>query len=70
VNVWLHYAAPASYPPLSVDQEDGLEQVGRTNLTLVSAHEIAIVILEQMEDARERFVQEQGVEGIPAEYFK
>jgi hypothetical protein len=58
-----------SYAPRCVDQELSIDSAAQ-DLTLASAHEIAMAILNDAERARAEFFSSEALTGLAAEYFK
>jgi len=69
-KLWLHFEPLAYSAWPCVDQESSLQAGTPTGLTLMSAHQIAMDILEAAEEARERFLHGEAGTGLSAEIFK
>jgi hypothetical protein len=69
-KLWLDFEPLAFSAWACAGQESSLQAGTQDGLTLMSAHQIAMDILEAAEDARERFLQLEAGIGLSAEIFK
>jgi len=69
-EIWLGFRVLAPSAWACVGQESSLQAGTPAGLTLMSAHQIAMDILEAAEEARERFLHGEAGTGLSAEIFK